>query len=606
MAPPARTRNKGGTWLDATAKEYALSNSTSAKFLGGFQKSWMTGQNNTLSGPDTALLNPITAQQNLARLQETLLSQQGLSPGTPFQGDNLLNTHQPPLDSQSPPEQNVLPPSYRGCQHEKDPAGAGVNIESVLPSPAPSDEHRPEIFQSFEVEFNGQSPNVPTSYTQNFSTGGLVYSNGESEGLHDRQQNSVFTMTPPSSSATLPRALHAQSQSSGPSAAASGKANGSLTKKRKRLTAGEIDSMNRSDNVSLETRSTPSESVGPRIQFSKGDKPWDEYMRYLISAVVARQQTVARRKHSKSNTELGRLSLLQKACAHHDHVYLLLHQIYCMHPRVLNSDHQLTNVGFQANHFKGLAMLNTLLLPNRPDLENDAIDWFAVFPSPFENLLQTFLSYRDALECIKNFLANFAQRWPSIQDTCIKRRCPPFADEQSVVLGVGSPTLQTVIFRALHRTVWNTWMGAMNDQCYEEGERLFDKNQHQLRQRSTPLSDVEKRADYQTLMNEYRRIQMHHRSHLQGHDSNGGIHASPMSPPPIHDQSRLQGTQQVGRMNTSFNHAGNSLSSNINAQSTGNAPAGSADGTPSVERSQTSSRRQDQLSILRNPTTLSP
>lgn len=607
-----RTRNKGGTWLDATAKEYANSNSTSAKFLGGFQKSWMTGQKNyTIGGPHTDLSNPITAHQNLTKPQGTLQSQQGLSLSTPPQGGNLLDTHQPQMDSQSPPDQNVLPPRYLGCQYTRDPAGAGVNIESVLPSPAPSDEQRPENFQPLEVELDSQSPNVPATFAQNFLSGDLACRNGESVDLdrHDRQQNSVSTMTPPSSNATLPRVLHGQPESLGLSAALSGKANGSLEKKRKRPLPRDITV--RLDDSPLEVSPNSRAGVSPCTPSSNGHRHWDEYMRYLVSAVVVRQQAVAGRKNATSNTELGRLSLLQKACAQHDHVYLLLHQIYCMYPRLSNSDQQLINVGFQAKHFKGLSMLNTLLLPNRPDLDNEAIDWFAVFPSPFEKLLNTFQNYREAMDYILMFLANFAQYWHSMQETCMSRRCPPFADEQFVVLRAGSPTLQTVVFRAMHRNVWNVWMGAINDQCYGEGERLFDKNQHKLRQRSIPLSDAEKRADFQSLMTEYRRIQMNHKRHLQGHSSSDEAHVSSMqptsmSPPLIHGQGRLQRTQQASPINTSFTYKGNPVPSNVNAQPTGHIPIGTANRTPSVVRSPSVSRGQDQSSILRQPTMVSP
>ncbi|KAI4171997.1 MAG: hypothetical protein LQ343_003906 [Gyalolechia ehrenbergii] len=594
MAPPARPRDKGGTWPDAAAKEYASSNSTSAKFLGGFQKPWMTGQSDsTIGQTGTGPSRPITGQQNLARLQETILNQQALNPSTTSQSDTIFNIHQ---STRCP-----------GRQYQKDP-------EAVLPSPAPSDEHRPEKVQPFEFEIDGQAPNIPTSQTQNSSSSGLAYRNGEIEGWNNRQQNTVSKMTPPSSNATLPHDPHAPAEFSGPSAAVLGTTKGTLEKKRKRPAPRAI--MVRSDDLPLEVSPSSSHSVDPCTPSSNEHSPSNDYMRSLVSAVVIREQTVAARNNTRSGTELARLSLLQKACAQHDHVYLLLHQIYCMYPRRLNYNHQLTGAGFQGQHFKGLAMLNSLLLSNPQVLDNDAIDWFAVFPSPFENQLRSFPIYREALEYIKIFLAKFAQHWRSFQDACTKRRSPPFTDEQFTVLGLGSPTLQTVVFRAMHR---NVWIGAIDDPCFEEGERLFHENQHMLRQRSTPLSDAEKLADYQTLMNDYRRIQVHHERHLQGNSSSDEAHVSsmqptPISPPPVNGQGRLHRTQQAGPMNTSFNHVGNPLGPNVNTQHTRHVSARITNRTPPVvpsppfssERGHSSTLRESPITSSASPAIISP
>ncbi|KAL9029044.1 MAG: hypothetical protein Q9196_002666 [Gyalolechia fulgens] len=602
-APPARPKDKGGTWLDATAKEYASSNSTSAKFLGGLQKSWMMGQSdNSIPRPGIAQSRPITGPQNLARLQKTILSQQALSPSTTPQGDTVSNIHQSPTNSQSLPDGNVLPPKSLRRRHRKEPASAGVNIEAVLPSPAPSDEHRPENLQHFTFEVDGQAPNLPTTQTQTSSSNGLAYRNGEIEDRNNRQENSVSKMTPPSSSAILPRDLHLSAENSRPSAAVFGTTNDSLEKKRKRPAPRAI--MVRPDDSPLDISPSSSHSIYPCIPSSNDPRFFDRYMCSIVSRVVIRQQTVARRDSSARNsTELARLSLLQKACGQHDHVYLLLHQIYCMYPRHHNSNHQLTDAGFQAKHFKGLAMLNSLLLSNPQVLDNDAIEWFAVFPFPFETLLRTFQSYREALQHIKIFLAKFAQHWQPFQDACTKRRSPPFTDEQFTVLGVVSPTLQTVIFRAMHR---NVWIGAIDDPCFEEGERLFHENQHMLRQRSTPLSDAERWADYQKLMNEYGRIQVNHQRHVQGNSSSdealvSSMQSTPMSPSTVHGHGELRTAQQAGRIKPPFNHVGNAPSLSVNTQTTSHVSARTTNGTPPVVPLPPSSRERDRSSILREP-----
>ncbi|KAL8940740.1 MAG: hypothetical protein Q9216_002658 [Gyalolechia sp. 2 TL-2023] len=615
MAPPARPRDQGGTWLNAAAKDYASSNSTSSKFLGGLQKSWMTGQSDSnISRTGPLPSRPITGQRKVARPQEAIPRQPAVNPSTKPQGDRNLNTCQSPMNSQSPPDGNALPPRCQSRRYQKEPAGAGINVEAVLPSPAPSDEHRPEIFQLSEFEIDGQGTTIPTSQTQNSSSSGLAYRNGEIEDWNNRQQNTVSTMTPPSSSAMLPRDLHAPATSSDSSAAPSGTASGTLGKKRKRSTPRAITVM--SGDLPPEVSPQSGHSIDPSTPSSNDHRPFDEYMRRLVSAVVSRQQIVADRKSTGSSIELARLGLLQNACAQHDHVYLMLHQIYCMYPRHPNAEHQLKNAGFQAEHFKGLVMLNSLLLSNSQVLEGTAIDWFAAFPSPFEQLLRAFQIYREALNYIKMFLARFAQHWPPFQDACIKRRSPPFTDEQFTVLGVGFPTLQTVVFRAMHRKMW---IGPIDDPCYEEGERLFHQNQHMLRQRSTRLSGEERQADHQALMNEYRRIQFCHGLHLQGNSSSNQAHVSlmqpaPMSPPPVYGHGGSQRTQQAGGINTSFNHVGNPHFSNVSTQPTQHVSARVMSRKPSVVPSQPIASEQGHLSTLQehsmtstaSPTILSP
>ncbi|KAL8919094.1 MAG: hypothetical protein Q9208_006978 [Pyrenodesmia sp. 3 TL-2023] len=205
-------------------------------------------------------------------------------------------------------------------------------------------------------------------------------------------------------------------------------------------------------------------------------------------------------------------------------------------------------------------------------MADSATDWFAGFPVSFIKLMNPgFQVYREALQHVKSCLSKLAHHWVHFQENCIKRRYPPFVDEQVDSIGVVSPILQTVVFRAIHKDIW---VGDKNDPAFLQGERLFLENQHTVQQRSTSRSVEDRQADNQKIIISYQSIQTAHLSHLSHLRSTAintqtgvsSLQNGPMLPPPNHNQGRPQPMQHCFRLNTSSGQVRSPLPSNINTQ----------------------------------------
>ncbi|KAI4128514.1 MAG: hypothetical protein LQ338_002684 [Usnochroma carphineum] len=566
MASPfARPRDKGGT---STANGYANSNSTTAKFLGGPQKSWMTAQKASAAQPCQALPMSQPGQISPGAIFPGALRQR---PGNqqycgttknPVDGAGSGSRHSP-LNSQSPQER-VSPPRSFDKALQKDSSGASINAETVLPSPAPSDELRTDSFQNVEPGANGQLLGGHAGQAQTHRSESAA-NHRDVEDWNNGVPNTDLAISPVIADATVPHSPQPRTGTLGWTGANQTFGQGALLGKRKHLASGSVI-----DRATARPSGTvPSTGIGADSPVPSHNRyrPSDVQMRSFIGAIMNRQQKLACQGSEGRDTELGRLRLLQSACAQDDHHYLLLHQIYCMYPKFLNEAHQLS-VRFGPEHFRGLEMLTPLLLSNAKRLTNDATDWFAMFPLPFEKLIHDFQIYCEALNHVKSCLAKLAHSWVGFQQHCRKRRCPPFVDELVSSIGVESPVLQSVVFRAIHKDVWT---GDKDDPCYLEGERLFFQNQQLVQQRPIPLSDAARQAENQNLITSYQHIQgthvMHLRDALMNNQTNAApSQSTPMPPPSSHVQARPQGIQHALPSNPQFRPGRSSLPPNMNPQ----------------------------------------
>lgn len=455
-----------------------------------------------------------------------------------------LNTfprlRQSPLDGQSPPETTmppggvdhslrIVPTNHQNC----------ANVESVLPSPAPSDEHRPDVFRNLEPEVEAR-------------TNGAATRCGEVNGRNNRVPNSEPAISPPSLNQTVPYIGQVSVGSPIFTGVNQISGQGAMLGKRKRL-AHEATV----DTATAMLSGTAS-NIGDVESRHIYEKPTDVQMRSFVGAIVNRQQSLASQGTGGRGTELARLYLLRTACTENDHHYLLLHQLYCWYPRSYDASPQLLAVGFCSDHFKGLEIL-ALLMPNHPELAEDAVDWFANFPLPFQRLIHDYRIYREILENAMSCLIKLACGWGRLLDDCAKRGFPPFVDELVLTLGVQSPILQSVMFRSIHRHIW---IGGMNDSCFQEGERLFYEDQHRMQQMPASVANVDRQTENQRLIINYQRTQAAHRSHLQGTAIDSQARASPVSiapmpPPPPYVHGRFYDIQRANCSNAPSNQGGN-------------------------------------------------
>ncbi|KAI4146276.1 MAG: hypothetical protein L6R39_003516 [Caloplaca ligustica] len=528
VPPPARPRDKSGT---STAKEYAASNSTSVQFLGGFQKPWMTGQKGILAHPSQAkpVLQP---GQDSSGLRERSGNQQHrrISITRPGQGTSGSGPCHLPSHSQSLRFQDT--PS-RGFDNplQTDPNDTSVTVETVLPSPPPSEGYRPEGFQNVESEVGGQVQGGQGGQMQRLPSASPMR-HGAVNDWNNNVPNTESITSPPSLDTALPQCPRGSMETpsnTGPQTLSQGASLG----KRKRL----------APTLAPQTAAAMPCNTMPNSGSHVDPVPSDLQMRSFIGAILARRQTIVDQGDKRTCTEIGHLNLLQQACTKGDHQYLLMHQICCMSSKFSTPAQQL-NVGVGQEHLQGLGMLSSFLLGHPPHLTDQAIDWFAQFPLPFKKLFDGFQIYREAIERIQACLAKFAQHWGPFRSYCIKRRSPPFTCELIYSIGAECPTLQYLVFRNIHRHIW---VGEKGDACFLEAERLFYQNQQQ---QPISFSEAERQAEIRDLINSYQRIEATHITHLQSTASHNWTNSIPLQNQPMPPPLRVDQRRTPSNINT--------------------------------------------------------
>ncbi|KAL8950659.1 MAG: hypothetical protein Q9222_003318 [Ikaeria aurantiellina] len=553
-----RAREKGGvSRLNVTENEYANSNSTTAKFLGGPRKSWMTWQSGITDGSRDS-----NQPQRTEHHRERLCNQAAPSTVAVVHSNVNVGSHQHFETSQASPTRYVSPLRYVGSSMQKDPAGDGTSVEAVLPSPAPTDE-------------NGES-NSAARRRRSWSSdsGGRIR-------VTDRPEDSIYgadtTGTPPSLSTTGLIDVRPHAAASDFGAVDRVLTDGQPKKRRKpstpRPSPGEVPEEPLNDQQDT-VHSPARTSLAPLCH-----APSDEQMGNFINAIIVREKLAADHIGTRGDTEVPRLSLLRQACVQRDHVYLLVHQLYCVDTKLPSNVQRLERIGLSRLHLRGLGMLLPLLLPNADRLAEEAISWFAGFPFPFERMLQEYQIYRDALESATVCLANLAHKWISYRESCNKRDYPPLVDELVDVLGMESSVLQSVVSRAIFKDTWH-------DACLVEGEKIFQQNQLMVQRRPTRLSVSDKDRANQDLKARYRRLRTLHNHHSQPRLQYTALPTSSHNTPTPFTSSRgrrqASGARNIPRVSLSHDQIRRSPTLNNNVPNT------TAAQTPSVVPSQPS------------------
>ncbi|KAL8859137.1 MAG: hypothetical protein Q9178_004400 [Gyalolechia marmorata] len=387
-----------------------------------------------------------------------------------------------PASFQSPPAENLCLPTGRvGTPSQKDPAATVHNVETVLPSPALSDEHRPDNLQASDSESDGRIINIHRSPYQALSNvhslgGESINDSGENERLERTLRDALSAVTPPAPDTTTSQTHQPPIQLAGVSVVRRKPQQGLPEKKRKRTDYGSV-----ARGAESRAPHSQQDSESPSVTGTSGPSgqaPRGAHMPSFLQTLIDRQQQRAKIS-PPGDTEVARLRLLQCAYIQSDHVYLLLHQIYCMDLTQPGFLEQLQRVGFRGEHFSGLRMLTPLLLPNLERMTPDAVSWFAQSPLPFGPLLSGYSAYRKALENVKTCLATFGQDWIRYRDSCTKRFYPPLVQELAEGLKAESPVLQGVMFRSILKDMRN---GIASDSFSQEMEGLFQQDQHIVQQ----------------------------------------------------------------------------------------------------------------------------
>ncbi|KAL9605446.1 MAG: hypothetical protein Q9179_001358 [Wetmoreana sp. 5 TL-2023] len=572
VAQSGRPRDKGGTRPNVAATEYASSNSTTAMFLGGHQKSWMTGPNDLKDQVHYKTPKQRDGIQRSVGLRERSGNQSTVL--TPMvQNGPPIELHQALLNHRSPSTRNSTLTGPLGKPSHRDPPGACLDTVAVLPSPAPSDEHRSDSVQTVESELEpyGQPSGVEAGQMLSSQSNEVPEMHGGIEGCRQGLCSAQSPMTPPLSSTTAAHEYRQTRQLPGSTTENRVIDKGATSRKRSASGAGFARDTGGHSNAASSSRS----DVSPVVPPGNCPRPSDTQMHSFGQTVLLRQKLVITRLHVRGDTELARLSLLHDACAQNDHFYLLMHKIYCMDVKLPDTFRQLNGVGFHQEHYQGLTNLIPLLLANSPGMVKDAIDWFAEFPIPFGPMLHQFRIYRDLIQTLKVCLARLAYNLMPYREQCKKRYYPPLVDELMSVLGIESPILQGVVFRAVSKDIW---IGESTDFCFHEGYKIFCQNQQMVQQRSDNCSLAEKQADDQHLIKKYNHLRLIHAGHQQPQNLNAEAH----SPPLPNNQQQSSGMRQVLRGRASFNQFRGPPPPNVDTRVAQHVSTTMTSGTPPV------------------------
>lgn len=532
-----RFRDKIGTLVvNTAAKEFETSNMTMTQFLGGTQKSWMTGIQGfaTIQSPDhprgsteTGIGGPINAQGQTREVssgnQQDSTSAQSHSENDPY----IETEHVSPLKSRA----NEVTVTI------SDEKSTSVEPISAIPIPS-NDQTTQKVTQIIDLEAETeeiqqeQTPTLHQGSAQNADqTSRLNELAHRYGGIEELEKILRITQSPSrnespksSSPVAVPDPSHAAS--------------------RKRVQAEEAPLRKRTQPLQISVPGRPTQQTSSYVVLNP--KPsFPSASGFLLPS--AETQTfidkISDRRNQSGNIDSNnfsefrrRLILLKDACFQGDHAFIILHQLLCMGPSMAALLR--APVKLAQEHQGGLKILDVLLIKKL--ISPDDLAWLATFPLPMELMLKKWPGvYERVFEC----LAKLEQTWSDALDSCINRCYPLLVDEMKEILKIDSTVLQLLISRHTFEKIWPD----LEDECFTEGYRLCMKNQQEVQAReiagNTGLGKAEIIRYNSAVAQKFRDLWNKHQQHIQlrqqsqqGHHPGSGrvsinAPAVPMAPP---------------------------------------------------------------------------
>lgn len=205
---------------------------------------------------------------------------------------------------------------------------------------------------------------------------------------------------------------------------------------------------------------------------------------HKYASMLARRRNSMFGARGRGQVEAPRLDLLLKACARSDHVYLLLHQMYCRDTELGPS-----NTLFGPTFKQGLQALQHPLASN-DGMPADAVQWFAAFPGPLLTVNSKEAVNPTAkmwFESAMNTLFALGKNWEELRDVCLRRKFPPLVGEMLFSLRVNSIVMQHVIFTTVLRQLIPERDGcfAMHEEVFHQNQQAYMASGHLLQVAST-------------------------------------------------------------------------------------------------------------------------
>ena len=476
-----RPSDKGGA-----AREIELSNAMCARALGGSRKAWMSANNQSANSN-----HPPGAQKIATHPTQRKGSMHGNN-GMPAPVSIAEGFPQENRAERFASSKTRLSPSVNLQDGPKSP-----EFQNVLPSPAPSEEHRQEnpCVIDLEMEAEGRIFNSrPVSATEmTRMSSSIEREAGPSAHRTQREEDPVVQENVlPSSHLISEDALRSLNESYANLGGTRGhlhESDGQRTGTEAQLhsiarqsVAGPRNTANLSGEPSEPNRAPQTSMVAPsgnptnQAPIALSDEPRSSVF-VLSTALLQFSQSITQRLHQTRSddgrqiVEAPRLMLLQEAIEKNDVFYVMLHQIYCLN-FLSPMRHAAVPHGFEAIHSHGLMALSQPLLENGR-LKLDALKWFSDMPLALERMFQVSSVFRFIFPQILAFLAQVSKHWTRVKEEIKIRQCPPSANEMTLMFGLQSSVLQIVMFRAFLREIW---VGAQ-DGCFNQCEKIFQRYQ---------------------------------------------------------------------------------------------------------------------------------
>lgn len=506
-----RSRDKIGTLVvNTAAKEFETSNMTMTQFLGGAQKSWMTGIQGSATtqspehpsgGTDTGIGGPANAKD---QTREVPSGNQQDSPSAQAHAEDYPNIDTElisPLKSKA----NVATVTMSDER--------STSVEPISANPiSPNDQARQKVTQIIDLEAEVeeiQQEQTPTLHQGPAQRGDQASRLSELAhrygGIEELEKILRITQSP---------SRNESPKSSSPGAVP----DPSQAASRKRVQAEEAPLRKRTQplQISVPGRLTQqiSSSVvsSPKSSFpsASGSLPSSDDLRTFTEQISVRRNQPG--NNNNIFTEFHRrLILLKDAFIQEDHAFIILHQLLCMGPTMAALIH--APVILELEHQGGLQILNVLLANDQ--VSPDDLAWLATFPLPMEQLLKKWPGLNGVYEKVFVCLAKLQRAWPNAFNSCINRCYPLLVDEMQEILGTTSTVLQLLISRHIFENIWPD----LGDECFSEGYKLCMRNQQEVQARastgSTGLGKEEIIRYNSAFAQEYRDLWNKHQQHIQ-------------------------------------------------------------------------------------------
>ena len=499
----------------SAAREMELSNAMCARALGGSRKAWMSGNNRAsgshhVHGAQKTGTNP--TQRNGSRQGNTgMPAPVSIEEGIPQHNRAEFSAPSETTSTALP----RMPPSINPQDGPKSP-----QFQNVLPSPTPSEEHRQDnacvisleaeaegrVFDSRPVSATEMTPRMSSSiereaelstYRTRLEQDPLVQENVQPSS-HFISEDALRSLTEAYGGLEeiRERLRESDAQRAGTQAQTPTTSGQSVAGPRK-----SVDFSNQTHQVSMVASSGNPANSAP---LTLSDNPTSSIF-VLSTTLIQFSHDITQRLHQIQNDagrsiEAPRLVLLQEAVEKSDVFYVMLHQIYCL-DFLSTMPNIAIQCGFKATHSQGLTILSQPLLENGK-LKPDALQWFSKMPLSLERMFQVSSVFRFTFAQILAFLAQVSRHWIRVKEESKLRKCPPSANEMTVMFGLQSPVLQIVLFRAFLREIWS---GAQ-DRCFNNCEKIFQRYQKASSSQLTVLPN-------QNFYNEISQTRAQHQTH---------------------------------------------------------------------------------------------